>query len=201
MEVKDAIFGFYLSPSSAVYIPKEGVETKKMKDGTIIKVPKHMYHPLTIEIMPRTDYKTIQYPKRKKFLFTMRDTKPVPADIRKYIENPEPEKLREALTIIQRRIRQIFETPVQTMTLVAFRFDGVPWKVHRMHWDEKQEVSYRKDGEWVTTTMKRLGNPWNLKSKVERDRKKAELFNIINNLLEDKDKIPYVSRMLMDRFR
>jgi hypothetical protein len=62
-------------------------------------------------------------------------------------------------------------------------------------------VSYRKDGEWVTTTMKRLGNPWDLKSKVERDRKKAELFNVISNLLEDKDKIPYVSRMLMDRFR
>ena len=46
MEVKDAVFGFYLSPSSAVYIPKEGTETKKMKDGTIIKVPKYMYHPL-----------------------------------------------------------------------------------------------------------------------------------------------------------
>jgi len=36
---------------------------------------------------------------------------------------------------------------------------------------------------------------------VERDRKKAELFNVISNLLEDKDKIPYVSRMLIDRFR
>ena len=127
MEVKDAIFGFYLSPSSAVYIPKEGVESKKMKDGTIIKVPKYMYHPLTIEIMPRTDYKTIQHPKRKKFLFSMRETKPVPADIRKYIENPEPEKLREALSIIQRRIRQMFETPDSDDDLgcISFRWSSV----------------------------------------------------------------------------
>ena len=37
-------------------------------------------------------------------------------------------------------------------------------------------LSLSQDGEWVTTTMKRLGNPWDLKSKVERDRKKAEIF-------------------------
>jgi hypothetical protein len=186
MEVKDALFNFNLDKSSMVYITREGTTSKRLDDGTIMRMPKYMYHRLTMEVLPRTDYKTIMHPKRK-FEFTLREVRDVPEEVANLVTNPDPSGTEKTLSIIKKRIKEIISNPFRTKGVIAFRHFKMSWKVILAKWDKEGILEYYENREW------KKGPP-----PLEPERKE-ELVYIIDKLRQEKD-IPYVSRLLLNSF-
>ena len=186
MEVKDALFNFNLDRSSMVFIDREGTTSKRLDDGKIVRVPKYMYHRLSMEVLSRTDYKTIVHPKRK-FEFTLRNVKDVPEEIANMVVNPNPEETEKTLAIIKKRIKEILKNPFRTKGVIAFKHFGMSWKVRLSRWDRDQTLEYYEKRNWISG-----------KIPLEPDKNK-EIVYIIEKLRNEKE-IPYVSSLLLNSF-
>lgn len=195
MEVRDGIYNFPLSSDSdIVYIRKEGFRTVRMPDGTIMNVPKYMYHDLTFEILPRMDSRNYIHPIRK-FKFSLSGVKVVGPKVKKYILDSA--ETAQGVNRIKRILKEMLKLPVRAKSYLVVNYRGVILSVHVDRWkSEGQLYHVDENGIYSKMNIKELANLWNFDTKIKLERAKAEIYDMFNDFCSRMD-IPYVSSRFM----
>lgn len=184
MEAVDSIYGFRLVPDFNIcYIPMEGVRDVKLMDGTILTVPMHMYHHLTIELMQRSDHKTIIHPRRKKFKFTMMDVEKVPTRIRMLLLENSPQETELIENELFKKVKKLMSQPVRNRTTVGFFYRNVAYKINLYYWNKNK------------TFMRHDGEKWNI---YNSDVLNPVLYDIMTILVKKEKLIQYVSNYIFN---
>jgi hypothetical protein len=195
MILKDGLYKFSLYPGcEAVYIDKEGFTSTRLDDGTIIKIPNYVYHPLSLFTLPVTPTGYAEHPSRD-FKFSSKNVVKVPLSImdRVLVENVERSK--ECIAALKKKAHKLLGTSAVRLGNggVFFRFKGVPIKAYRIHWKKMTSFCYYCDfdKQWRLSDMERKRDIWCLGDRGAVDRMYSELEDTIDYALDKKD-IPVI---------